>query len=55
MRKVVIRFPDEESMVEFGKKIGIKHFIPKKANGSQRPRTRITYKKSQNSLEQFFG
>ena len=55
MRKVVIRFPDEKSMVEFGKKIGIKHFLPSKANGSQRPRTRVTYKKPTNSLEEFFG
>lgn len=55
MRKVVIRFPDEESMIEFGKKIGIKHFLPKKGNGSARPRTRMTYKKPQNSLEEFFG
>lgn len=55
MRTVIIRFTDESSMIEFGKKIGIKHFLPKKANGCQRPRTRITYKKPQGSLEEFFG
>ena len=55
MRTVIVRFPDENSMIEFGKKIGIKHFLPHKTNGAVRPRTRINYKKQTNTLEEFFG
>lgn len=53
MRTVIIRFPDESSMIEFGKKIGIKHFI-RKTSASQRPRVKIKYKKPQQSLDAFF-
>lgn len=53
MRKVVIRFPQEEDMIEFGKKIGINHFV-RKVSSSQRPRVKIKYKKPQQSLDSFF-
>lgn len=53
MRKVVIRFPEEKDMIEFGKKIGINHFM-KKPSKSQRPRVKIHYKKPNNNLESFF-
>lgn len=53
MRKVVIRFPEEKNMIEFGEKIGIKHFV-RKPSASQRPRIKMIYKKPNNSLESFF-
>jgi hypothetical protein len=53
MRTVIVRFPDENSMIEFGKKIGIKHFV-RKASSSLRPRVKIKYKKPQQGLDEFF-
>lgn len=53
MRKVVIRFPEEKDMIEFGKKIGFNHFV-RKPSASQRPRIKVIYKKPNNSLESFF-
>ena len=53
MRTVIVRFTDENSMIEFGKKIGINHFV-RKTSSSQRPRVKIKYKKPQKSLDAFF-
>jgi len=54
MRKITIRFPDEQSMIELGQKMGIKHWTKKKT-GTARPRTKLVYEKQEASLEEFFG
>jgi hypothetical protein len=54
MRKITIRFPDEQSMIELGQKMGIKHWTKKKT-GTARPRTKLVYEKQESSLEEFFG
>ena len=53
MRVIMVRFTDESSMIEFGKKIGINHFVRKKSS-SLRPRVKIKYKKPQQNLGAFF-
>lgn len=50
-RLITVRFPSEKDMIEFGKKIDIKHFTKDSIKRSHN----IKYKKQDNTLESFFG